>query len=119
MSYTRTASCVATAYTIRYGSANAEGGPGGGFVVSDSNGRSDAAGIAAGEGDGIAFRGGGSMEELDKGSFDGRTGSGKGVISPSDEEESRVMCLVVVVCRKLYRIGEHRTAIDGFLWPGR
>jgi hypothetical protein len=64
VSYRYTASEVATAYTIRYGRANAEGGPAGRLdagPASRSEGFGDGA-VILGDGDGALVNGGGSIE---------------------------------------------------------
>lgn len=104
VSYTYTASEVATAYIIRYGSPNAKGGPTGGFgvgVESDSEGLGDAALSMLGDGDGALVKGGGSIPVCE-GAFVGTAGSGRDSISGSADEVSTVICLVVeVLCRRL------------------
>ena len=96
VSYTNTVSCVATAYTIRYGKAKAGSGPGLDEPLSPSI-----------EGDGLALlislvgggttvsRGGGSIVELVGGTREASAGSGNDGIEPSAEEVSKVICLVV------------------------
>ena len=49
----------------------------------------------------------------------GCAGSGKGAKSLPAADVSIVICLVSVGRRRLYTTGEHLTAIDGFLCPGR
>lgn len=64
--------------------------------------------------------GGGSIVEWDAGVLEGIAGSGKGVISPSLlDEVSTAMCFVLVAVRSSYSTGEHLTATEGFLWPGK
>lgn len=47
-------------------------------------------------------------------------GSGREGIASSDDDVSIVICFVTGgLCRNVYTTGEHLTAIDGFLWPGR
>jgi hypothetical protein len=47
-------------------------------------------------------------------------GSGRAGIGSSAEDVSMVMYFVVGGdCLRVYNIGEHLTATDGFLWPGR
>jgi len=78
VSYTWTASCVATAYTIRYGRLKAETGPGGGLAGADvslSLGLGEAA-VILGEGDGALVNGGGSIDACEVGALEGRAGSG-------------------------------------------
>jgi hypothetical protein len=78
------ASCVATAYIIRYGRAKAGAGPAGGGTgvpFSPSVCFGDGADML-GDGDG-ALVGGGSIDECDVGAFEGMTGSGKDGISSS------------------------------------
>jgi hypothetical protein len=90
------ASCVATAYIIRYGRVKADGGPAGGAVfveASPSAGLGDGADMP-GEGEGALVMRGGSIDECDVGGFDGMTGSGKDGISSSIFEVSIVICLV-------------------------
>ena len=87
MSYRCTASCVATAYTIRYGSPKAGTGPGGASGVDavdseSARGRGDAAG-ALGAGEGAPVSGGGSIAAWDVGALVGMTGSGSGGMSSS------------------------------------
>lgn len=94
MSYTSTASCVATAYTTRYGIANAGVGPcieAGSVSVGlgEDVGRED----SIGEG---AVDGGGSIAECVEG-FDESTESGKGAIASSADEVSIVILAVVLV----------------------
>lgn len=48
-----------------------------------------------GDGDGALVIGGGSIDECEVGSFEGRTGSGKDGISSSIVDVSIVICLVV------------------------
>ena len=96
VSYTCTASCVATAYTIRYGKLKAETGPGGGLPgvpTSPSTGFGDAA-ATLGEGEGALVSGGGSMEAFEVGALDGMAGSGNAGISSSADEVSMVICFV-------------------------
>ena len=87
MSYTCTASCVATAYTTLYGSANAGRGPFGGTVVvrlgSTSELRGEAMFAALGEGEGALVSGGGSMAACEVGGLVGIAGSGKAGMSSS------------------------------------
>lgn len=86
MSYNRTESCVATAYTILYGSANAAFGPAATDVVSEAALELRAIGSADGGG-------GGSITE---GAGDGfESGSGSDGIGSSADEVSIVMCFVV------------------------
>lgn len=97
VSYTCTASCVATAYTIRYGKLKAEIGPGGGLPTapeSPSTGFGDAA-ATLGEGDGALVSGGGSIEAFEVGALDGMAGSGNAGISSSADDVSMVICFVV------------------------
>jgi hypothetical protein len=55
----------------------------------------------------------GAGEGLDK-------GSGRGARGSSEDDVSMVMCLVTGgLCLSVYATGEHLTATDGFLWPGR
>jgi hypothetical protein len=72
-----------------------------------------------GDGDGALVTGGGSMLELETEARCCMAGSGRaGMSSPADV--SMVICLVGTVDdRNWYRTGEHRTAIEGLLWPGR
>lgn len=82
---------MATAYTRRYGNSNAGSGPGACCEVgvpSDSDGAfgDGAAMLVAGEG---ALMGGGSIAD---GAFVGTAGSGSGVISPSADDVSSVIC---------------------------
>jgi hypothetical protein len=47
-------------------------------------------------------------------------GSGREGIGSSEDDVSMVMCLVTGgLCLSVYTTGEHLTATDGFLWPGR
>lgn len=104
VSYTYTASEVATAYIIRYCRPKAKGGPGGKFCVgvdSESEGLGEAALNMLGEGEGALVKGGGSIPEFDA-AFVGTAGSGRARISGSAAEVSTVICFVVcVLCRKL------------------
>ena len=109
---------MATAYTIRYGRAKAEGGPSEGGTVSDSAGFGDAPRVL-GDGEGTPPTGGGSIDDKEGGALDGRIGSGSGAMSSEVEEVSIVICFVVAGSRKLKKVGQHRTATDGFLCPGR
>jgi hypothetical protein len=64
-----------------------------------------------------ADRGGGSMDALFE---DDTTGSGSEVNVSSTDDVSRVMWLVGFgPCLRAKKIGEHLTATDGFLCPGR
>lgn len=115
MSYTKTASCVATAYTIRYGRANAGGGPGlwGSASVTVLGEGADVASVK----EEVAVKGGGSIKVVE---VCGTIGSGNSGISSLADEVSIVMWLVgFVVERNVYSTGEHLTATEGFLWPGR
>lgn len=92
VSYMRTESSVATAYTIRYGRENATVGPGdSAFVVTSRclglGDDSDADGSLA-----CGTNGGGSMTEFD-GSFV-IAGSGRAAMGSSADDVSIVMCLV-------------------------
>ena len=81
---------------MRYGKLNAGTGPAGGLPdapFSLSVGLGDAAAML-GDGDGALVSGGGSIEALDVGAFDGRAGSGNAGISSSADEVSIVICLV-------------------------
>lgn len=51
--------------------------------------------------------------------FDGTKGAGRGAISSAVEDVSIVIFLVGAESLRLYRTGEHLTAIDGLLCPGR
>jgi hypothetical protein len=89
------ASCVATAYIMRYGRLKAGGGPDDGADVvplSPSIGLGEGA-VIFGDGDGALVTGGGSIEECDVGGFDGIMGSGRASISSSCEV-SMVICFV-------------------------
>lgn len=89
------ASCVATAYIMRYGRLNAGAGPAGGVCTEGSLSRGFGEGPARlGEGDGALVMGGGSIEACEVGGFDGMMGSGKDGISSSIVEVSMVICLV-------------------------
>lgn len=82
-----TASCVATAYTIRYGKANA----GVGTTLSPSLGFGDEVGLASSFGDGmIALVGGGGSIAEGFGDLEGTTGSGKAGMASSAEAVSIV-----------------------------
>lgn len=88
---------MATAYIMRYGRLNAEGGPGGGPTdvdVSLSNCFDGDADDRLGEGEGALVNLGGSMDECDVGALDGIAGSGNAGISSSVEEVSIVICFV-------------------------
>lgn len=82
----KTESCVATAYTILYGSAKAAFGPAEVDVVSEVVLRL----LPMGSEDG---GGGGSMTDIAGDGFE--SGSGSDGIGSSDEEVSMVMCLVL------------------------
>ena len=87
---------MATAYTIRYGRLNAEGGPAGvppEAGTSPSDGFGDAA-ARPGDGEGALVSGGGSIDECDVGALDGIAGSGSAGISSSADAVSIVICLV-------------------------
>lgn len=100
MSYTCTASCVATAYTIRYGRPNAGTGPPGGALLEgdgseSSGGLGDAIVATLVEGDGADVSGGGSMLECEVGGiFVGSAGSGSGGMSSSGLRVSMVISFV-------------------------
>lgn len=104
MSYTYTASEVATAYIIRYCKPKAKGGPGGKLgtgVDSESEGFGEAALNMLGEGEGALVKGGGSMPEFDA-AFVGTAGSGRAKISGSADEVSTVICFVATtLCLRL------------------
>lgn len=94
VSYTRIESCVATAYTIRYGNTKAGDGPGALEPVSTSTGLGDDVGLPISPGDGIVVLegGGGSMALLYKlGIVEGTAGPGKAGIASSADEVSTVM----------------------------
>ena len=99
MSYTRIASCVATAYTIRYGNANAGAGPVTAEFTSPSTDLGDDVGLPISLGDGIAIgaTGGGSIVECETGADVGKTDSGRAGIASSEEEVSMVILTVVLV----------------------
>lgn len=86
------ASCVATAYTTRYGNAKA----GVGATVSPSLGLGDEVGLAISFGEGMTglAGGGGSIAEGLDGDFEGTTGSGNAGIGSSAEAVSMVICVV-------------------------
>jgi hypothetical protein len=116
---------VATAYIIRYGKPNAAGGPGGtcdvgipseSYVFSADFGEGA---VMLGDGDGALVTGGGSMLELETDARCCMAGSGRaGISSPADV--SMVICLVGTVdARSWYSTGEHLTAMEGLLCPGR
>ena len=92
VSYTNTASWVATAYITRYGNANAGAGP----TVSPSVGFGDEVGLAVSFGDGIMalLGGGGSIADGFDGDFDGTMGSGNAAMASSAEAVSMVICVV-------------------------
>lgn len=88
VSYSRIESCVATAYIILYGNANAALGPAVTDAVSEAALRLRPIGSEDGGGGG-----GGSITE---GAGDGlESGSGSDGIGSSDDDVSIVMCLVV------------------------
>jgi hypothetical protein len=88
VSYNRIESCVATAYTILYGSANAGFGPAVTEPVSEAELKLRAIGSEDGGGGG-----GGSITD---GAGDGlESGSGSDGIGSSADEVSIVMCFVV------------------------
>lgn len=91
---------MATAYTMRYGSANAGGGPIGGAVNSASCGLGDAV-LTADNGNCAVVVEGGSMVETEEGVTEGKTGSGRGAISSFAEEVSTVICFVGAGRRRL------------------
>lgn len=78
---------------MRYGSANAGGGPVDGAVESASCGFGDEIRPAA-KGNCAVVIDGGSMVEIEEGLMEGRTGSGRGAISSFAEEVSTVICFV-------------------------
>jgi hypothetical protein len=89
------ASCVATAYIMRYGRLNAGVGPPE-VPFSESAGFGDGA-VMLGDGDGALV--GGSIEECEVGGLEGITGSGNDGMSSSCDV-SMVICLVGgAVCR--------------------
>ena len=97
VSYIKTESCVATAYTILYGNENAA------LIAAELEGVVDPEGAEVGASLSVFIAGG-----------------GKAVMFSSPEEVSTVICLVATAdLRMLYLIGEQLTAIEGFLWPGR
>jgi len=74
---------------------------------------------ALGDGEGALVSGGGSMAACEVGGLVGIAGSGKAGMS-SSPLVSMVISLVSVCCeRRVYCMGEHLTAIDAFLCPGR
>ena len=90
VSYKRTESCVATAYTIRYGRENVGFGPGVEALVSvPADDLEDVPGFS-GSGPADVGGGGGSMT-VDVGL---ETGSGSAGMGSSDEDVSIVICLV-------------------------
>jgi len=89
------ASCVATAYIIRYGRLKAGVGPAGGppgVPFSASAGLGDGADML-GDGEGALVGGGGSIDEYDVGGFEGMAGSGNDGMS-SSWDVSMVICFV-------------------------
>ncbi len=96
VSYTSTASWVATAYTIRYGKANAGCGPKVSEPLSVSAGLGEDIGLTGSviEVKMVLECGGGSMNELVVGVLELTIGSGKDGIASSAEEVSKVMWLV-------------------------
>lgn len=81
---------------MRYGRLNAIGGPEGRGEAAapfSESGLGDAA-AALGDGEGALVMGGGSIEEDDRGGFEGSAGSGKARISSSADDVSMVICLV-------------------------
>ena len=99
VSYTSMESCVATAYTIRYGNAKAGDGPGALEPVSTSIGLGDDVGLPMSPGDGIVVLecGGGSMALYRLGIDEGTAGPGRAGMASSGDEVSTVMCTVVLV----------------------
>lgn len=93
VSYTSTASTVATAYTMRYGRAKTGLGPGV-KVESISVGLGEDVGREDSMGEGMVG-GGGSIAECVEG-FDESTESGRGGIASSADEVSIVMLAVVL-----------------------
>ena len=93
---------MATAYTIRYGKANAGLGPAVWVVVSFSVFLGEDAGLEISLGEGIVALvvGGGSIAELLVGAFDGTTGSGNADIASSPDDVSIVICAVGLVLRR-------------------
>jgi len=85
---------------MRYGSANAGGGPVDGAVESVSCGLGDAIRPAE-EGNCAVVVDGGSMVETEEGLTEGRAGSGRGAISSFAEEVSTVICFVGAGRRRL------------------
>lgn len=83
---------MATAYTTRYGNANAGVGP----AVSPSLGFGDEVGLVVSIGDGMIalLGGGGSIAEGFDGDFDGTMGSGSAAMASSAEAVSMVICVV-------------------------
>ena len=121
VSYTNTASCVATAYTILYGNANAGCGPSETVFGSASCDLGDGA-LVLGAGVGTPVTpvtGGGSMAVCVDAGFWATMGAGRGGMSSAVEDVSIVMFWVGAGSRRLYRTGEHLTAIDGRLCPGK
>lgn len=91
MSYTNTASCVATAYTTRYGRANAGGGNVIDGLCSPSIGLGEEVGLVCSTGDAIGAGGGGSIDEEFLGCLEGNIGSGNAAIASSEDEVSMVI----------------------------
>jgi hypothetical protein len=75
--------------------------------------------LVLGAGVGILVTGGGSIAVCVDEGFGATIGAGKGGMSSAVEDVSIVMVWVEAGSRKLYRAGEHRTAIDGRLCPGK
>lgn len=114
VSYKSTESWVATAYTMRYGSANAGLGPGVDASVSTLRALD---GVAPESDVVLAGGGGGSITDATVGDFSIGSGNGGSASSP---DVSMVMCFVGGGdWRSVYKTGEHLTTTDGFLCPGR
>lgn len=102
----RTASCVATAYTIRYGNANAA-------LEGVEVELEDESFIGVDGVPGVEVLAGGSICVV-------TAGGGSNGIASSEEDVSTVMFLVCTeFLRSVYITGEHLMAMDGFLCPGR
>jgi hypothetical protein len=88
------ASWVATAYTIRYGKANAGAGPA--EFTPDSGSLGEDVGLPISLVDGMAMfeGGGGSIDEEEVGNVDGIMESGSAGIASSAEDVSNVICTV-------------------------
>jgi hypothetical protein len=73
-----------------------------------------------GEGDGALVNGGGSIVELETDMRCCRAGSGNaGISSPAAEVSNVILLVGIGDVRNWYITGEQRTAIEGFLCPGR